>query len=249
MMPNIKYRGSRQQLGPLSCVVVRPDTDIPIGKVAVFCHGFGASGEDLVGLAGELLDVHAHPTNGVMLVFPAAPISLDDEGMPGGRAWWRLSIQRLMDAMEAGHYERVREEVPPGIDEARDKLSQCIQAALSLASLDEGSLLLGGFSQGAMLSVDTALRGLSEPPSQIVLFSGALICERLWKPLANRLANSEVFQSHGNFDPILPIQMGAWLRELLLESGCNVSFLEFDGPHTIPMAAITRAKEMLFTNC
>ncbi|MCA9134883.1 MAG: hypothetical protein KDA45_17060 [Planctomycetales bacterium] len=240
-----QYQATRQRLGELDCVVVRPiDTDVKIQALAIFCHGFGAGGDDLVGLAGELLQ-QADCEAGRMLVFPAAPLSLEAQGMAGGRAWWLLSIQRLISALDEGRFEQVREEVPEGIEAAREKLCGTIQLALEQCQLDASRLLLGGFSQGAMLAVETALRGLPQPPRQLCLYSGALICERLWKPQTHKLQNTQILQSHGRLDPILPLQTGLWLRELLQGDDRQVDFVEFDGPHTIPYEAIERTAAML----
>lgn len=243
-MNQATYQFSRQRLGSLECGIVRPtDTSQPINALAVFCHGFGAGGDDLVGLASEILQIA--PDQSTMMVFPAAPISLEDQGMPGARAWWLLSIQRLLSALEDGRYDQVRDEVPEGIDAAREKLVETIESALSLCGLDESRLLLAGFSQGAMLSVDTALRGLNTPPRNLCLYSGCMICERLWKPQAAKLSSTEIFQSHGRLDPILPLQTGKWLAEMLEDGGCQVEFVEFNGVHTIPMQAYERTAQML----
>lgn len=246
----LNYQARRERLGPLDCVVVSPHiADSPsespkIAALAVFCHGFGAGGDDLVGLAGELLQMAA-TDEPLMLVFPAAPLSLEEQGMPGGRAWWMLSVQRLISAMEEGRFEQIRAEVPDEIDAARQSLTAVIDAALDRCGLTSQQLLLGGFSQGAMLAVDTALRGLAEPPAQLCLYSGALICEQLWKPLVPRLKDTEIFQSHGRFDQILPLQTGVWLRDFLQSAPTSVDFVQFDGPHTIPSEALERTAAML----
>jgi phospholipase/carboxylesterase len=246
----IKYAARRERIGSLDCVVVGPEANgdspvTPISQVGIFCHGFGASGDDLVGLAGELLH-NADASRGCMLVFPAATLSLEPQGMPDGRAWWLLSIQRLISAMEDGRYEQIRQEVPEGIDDARTKLTEVIEIVLERCGLSSAQLLLGGFSQGAMLAVETALRGLAEPPAKLCLYSGALICEALWKPLATRLSNTHIVQSHGRFDPILPLQTGLWLREMLQGAGCQVDWIEFNGPHTIPQMALDRTAQLLW---
>lgn len=249
-MKPLNYQARRERLGPLDCVVVSPKvTDSPgesprIAGLAVFCHGFGAGGDDLVGLAGDLLQMAA-TDEPLMLVFPAAPLSLDEQEMPGGRAWWMLSVQRLISAMEAGRFEQIRAEVPDEIDAARASLTAVIDAALERCGLSAQHLLLGGFSQGAMLAVDTALRGLAEPPAQLCLYSGALICEPLWKPHVPRLKDTEIFQSHGRYDQILPLQTGLWLRDLLQSAPTSVDFVEFNGPHTIPSEALERTAALL----
>ncbi len=215
-----------------------------IRKVVVMCHGFGAPGEDLVGIAQELLE-STKSEEAVRLIFPAAPLSLEEQGMPGSRAWWLLSIAKLISAMEEGRFEQVREEVPEGIDTARAYLTETIGIALEQAKLTEKNLVLGGFSQGAMLAMDVACRGLANPPAAMCLYSGALICEKEWSRAATRLAGCKVFQSHGKQDPILPFTMGVWLRDLLRKSNCAVDFLEFNGPHTIPLEAIERSSQLV----
>lgn len=243
-MSPVRYQASRERFGDLDCVAIMPEGGEPITAAAVFCHGFGAGGDDLVGLAGEILEV-ASPEKPVAMLFPAAPLSLANQGMPGGRAWWLLSIQRLISALEDGRFEQIREEVPEGIEDARTKLTETINLFLQQCNLAESQLLLGGFSQGAMLSVETACRGLERPPRQLCLYSGALICERQWKPTMPRLKETTIFQSHGRMDTILPLQTGQWLREALVESGCEVDFVEFNGPHTIPGEAIERTGRLL----
>jgi len=92
-LSELVYRAKRERLGKLDCVVVQPDGVDPIEKVAVFCHGFGAPGDDLVGIAQELLS-ESGSESPMQLIFPAAPLSLDAQGMPGARAWWLLSVAR-----------------------------------------------------------------------------------------------------------------------------------------------------------
>ena len=244
-MNRIQYQAARRRIGALDCVVIGPtEPDVPVAGLGVFCHGFGAGGDDLVGLAGGLLQrVDANAP--LRLVFPTAPLELSDQGLPGGRAWWLLSIQRLLSAMEERRYDVIRAEVPDGIDSARAQLTETVELALGECQLDSSRLLLGGFSQGAMLSVDVALRGLAEPPGKLCLYSGALICEPEWRPRLDRLAACEILQSHGRLDPILPLLAGRWLHDMLVEGGSSVEFIEFDGPHTIPFEAIERTAAML----
>ena len=160
-MNQATYQFNRETIGRLNCGVVQPtDTEQPISIIGVFCHGYGASGDDLVGIASEILQI-APMEGAAMLVFPEAPLGLEEQGMPGGRAWWHLSIQRLISAIEDGQYELVREEVPEEIDDAREMLVESVTTLMDRVDLGFDRLLLGGFSQGSMLCVDAALRGES----------------------------------------------------------------------------------------
>jgi phospholipase/carboxylesterase len=238
----LQYRAERQRIGVLDCVVVK--TDAPPAAVAVLCHGFGAPGDDLAGLAPDLLEARSGGQP-VELIFPAGLLSLADEGFAEGRAWWRLSIQRLIAAMEQGQYEQVRRESPPGIDEARAAITEVVTTALARTGLSERRLLLGGFSQGAMLSMECACCGLDSAPAGMALYSGCLIREDQWTPRAAKLADTRVVQSHGEFDSILPLPAGLWLRDLLLAQGCQLEFLQFQGPHTISWEAIESTARLL----
>ncbi len=125
MLEQIEWKAERIQLGGLRGAVARPVNAAPT-HCLLLCHGFGAPGDDLLGLAGEIVS-EAEP-RGVLpfMVFPEAPIDLADEGMPGGRAWWRLNMMRLMQATMSGSFDELRDEVPEGIDEARELLVEAI---------------------------------------------------------------------------------------------------------------------------
>ena len=241
----INYQASRKRIEQLDCIVVEPaEQAIEVSKLAVFCHGFGANCEDLFGLAGEILQV-AKLETGVRMIFPNAPLSLAEQGIPGGFAWWMLSVQRLIDAMESGDHDAIRKSCPEGIEDARNMLVEVVESELKALGLDERSLTMAGFSQGAMLSVEAACLGLNSPPANLCLFSGALICEDRWKSKVERLHGTRVFQSHGSIDPILPLITGEWLRDLLQGGGNQVDFHEFHGPHTIPPKAIEVTAQLL----
>jgi phospholipase/carboxylesterase len=145
-----------------------------------------------------------------------------------------------MQLAATNHFDAMRNEIPPGIDSARHKLVETIEVLLEKFSLGYGQLTIGGFSQGAMLATDTTLRGVKEPPARLVAMSGALICESEWSKHIDRLKETEVVQSHGRQDSILPVQTGRWLHEFFKGAAAKKSdYLEFDGDHTIPYEIIS----------
>jgi phospholipase/carboxylesterase len=109
-------------------------------------------------------------------------------------------------------------------------------------------LVLGGFSQGAMLACDVGLR-LEPAPAALVLFSGSLINAPEWRQLAPRRRGLPVFQSHGREDPILPYGDAERARELLEEAGLEVEFLPFPGGHGIHPLALARAAALVARAC
>lgn len=232
-------------LGGLTCRVADA---LPAGVtpdlVVILCHGFGAPGTDLVPIAGELVRINADLGDRVRFVFPQGPLSLDEFGMYGGRAWWPLDVSRFMAAVESGEFRSLRHQTPPGLAAARERLMALIDDVKQQTGLPLSRLVLGGFSQGAMLAIDVSLR-LAEPPAALAVFSGSLLCEDQWRELAKKRGRLRVIQSHGRQDPILPYLAAEWLRDMLQGAGLDVEFIPFDGMHTIPIEAIDRFADLL----
>jgi phospholipase/carboxylesterase len=232
-------------IGGLHCRLV---DQLPAGRapsfIVVLCHGFGAPGTDLVPLAPELLQINPALAERVQFVFPAAPLSLDEFGMYGGRAWWMIDIERFQAAIERGDARILRNDLPAGLVEARQLLTSVVEELQAQTMLPLSRFLLGGFSQGSMLATDVTLR-LPESTAGLCVLSGTLLCEEQWRPLAARRAGLPVLQSHGTQDPILPFIAAEWLRDMLMESGLPVEFIPFRGMHTIPLEALERLAEML----
>ena len=189
---------------------------------AVLCHGFGAPGDDLVALAQF---INAPNTR---FVFPAAPIELG--GLYGdARAWWHLDLQKLESDLRTGAIRDRRNEVPEGLAEARTKVSALIDAL----SVDPAKLVLGGFSQGAMITLDVALHR-DVAPAGLALMSGTLLAESEWEPRFAKLSGVPVVMSHGKGDPLLPFSISQALRDRLTKAGAKVDWIEFMGGHEIP---------------
>jgi phospholipase/carboxylesterase len=118
-------------------------------------------------------------------------------------------------------------------------------SALSAATkLPYGRIVLGGFSQGSMVTTDVALR-LEEPPAGLCILSGTLIAREEWKAKAANRKGMPVFQGHGRYDDILPFQAAERLHELLTGAGLGVEFVPFDGPHTIAPEELERLAAFL----
>jgi phospholipase/carboxylesterase len=231
------------QFGGLDCIVVRAHDAEP--KLAcILCHGFGATGEDLIGLADPLLQLCGDRREEVALVFPAAVMSLDDRGLPGGRAWWWIDLDRLLNNPTPETLRGFRCDRPEGMKEASEKLQQAVQAIQQEWKLTPEQTILGGFSQGSMIAVDAAL-SLSTPPAGLIIYSGALICEKEWSAAASRLASTKIIQSHGRHDPILHISQGRALKDMLTTAGCTPKYLDFAGQHEIHPAAIMATAELI----
>src|SRR5579871_6376615 len=143
-------------------------------------------------------------------VFPSAPLALP--GFAGGRAWWLIDLERIQELMTGAR----------GHDDERAR-----------------KVVLGGFSQGAMLACDVALRR-EKAVDALVMLSGTLIAADEWTQLAPRRRGLRVLQSHGHDDPLLPFAAAERLRDLLAASGLDVEFVPFRGGHEIPDGVLER---------
>jgi phospholipase/carboxylesterase len=209
------------------------------GPVVVLLHGFGAPGEDLVPFGSAL----GLPRD-VRFLFPAAPLSLDDQGMFGGRAWWHIDMERLQLAIMTGQLRDLSGEVPEGMPAARERVLALLDEVERTLGAAPERTILGGFSQGAMLACDVALRA-ERQLAGLVLLSGTLLCEHEWRPLMPRRRGLRVFQSHGAVDPLLPFALAERLRDALVEAGVDLDWVAFRGGHEIPPAVLARLQTFL----
>ncbi len=210
------------------------------GPVVVLLHGFGAPGDNLASLWRVL---RAPPET--RFAFPEAPLSLASLGMPGACAWWMIDMMRLQRMRTPAEVEQMMAEVPAGLAAAREKVVAMLDGVDG--ALRPSKMVLGGFSQGAMLSVDVALR-TERPLAGVVVMSGALIAEAEWTSLAAKRSGLPVLQSHGTQDPILPFVAGERLAQMLKGAGLAHTWVPFRGEHAIPPQVVEAVGQFLETH-
>lgn len=227
----------RRRYAKLDALVV--DCDQAPKVPVILCHGYGAPGDDLVPNVEVLADLLEDSIEKFRFVFPAAPLTPPELAIYGGRAWWEINMNKLLAASQTGTFSELHDLEPPGLDVASELLAGCVRAVLDEFG-GPGPYVLGGFSQGAMLTMNTALRSSIPPPSLLAQFSGTMVCRSQWQAALaqGRLANTFVLQSHGRYDTILPFSSAEALRDLLTKEKVEYHFVDFDGPHTIPMEAL-----------
>jgi phospholipase/carboxylesterase len=160
------------------------------------------------------------------------------------RAWWLLDLARLEAELRSGNPHDRSSEMPDGLPAARAQVSRLVdQVAARFATTDE-HIVLGGFSQGAMVSLDVALHRAGRLAG-IVLMSGTLIAESTWKPRMAHLAGTPIFQSHGRSDAMLPFSVAETLRDKLRTAGALVEWHQFVGGHEIPPGVLAELATFL----
>ncbi len=207
------------------------------GPVVVLLHGFGAPGDDLVSLARVL----GAPT-GTRFVFPEAPLDLGVE-YANGRAWWPIDMAMRMRLQALGVARDVSE-VPEGLVNAREKVQSLLRDVTATLRAPPGKVVLGGFSQGAMLSLDVALHS-GGALAGLLLLSGTHIAATEWAARYDERRGLPVFMSHGDADPLLAFGIAERLRDTLRAHDIPVEWVAFHGGHAIPMDIIQKASAFL----
>ena len=224
----------KRQAGPLTvrCTGGTDGKGGGDGPAIVLSHGFGAQGDDLVSLASA---VDVGPLAGkVRWFFPEAPMVVDFGGGQTGRAWWPIDMRRMQPGIPESERLRLMEETPSGLAPAREILEQ----GLAALDLDPARTVIGGFSQGAMLSTEVQIHR-DAPYAGLAILSGSLLSVDRWNPaIAERGKDLRVFQSHGQQDPIILFAAASALRNLLQAYGADLEFVAFPGQHEIPRVVL-----------
>ncbi|MBX3020958.1 MAG: alpha/beta fold hydrolase [Bdellovibrionales bacterium] len=214
----------REKIGQLDCLVRRGENE---KRCFVLLHGFGADAADLFPLA-DYLD----PQGEWSFYVPNAPLEVPIGPGWTGRGWFPISLRDL----EAGvDFTQVR---PPGLDKSSEMVSQLI------FDLNAEQLVLGGFSQGAMIATEVAMNSPNDVAG-LVLYSAVLLDEPGWTKKASGLAGKKLLQSHGSADTVLPFSAGQRLFNLLKGAGMDGQFIGFSGAHEIPVPVLRKTAEFI----
>lgn len=201
----------------------------------ILFHGYGADAYDLRSLH-EVIKAKG-PTH---FLFPQGVLEVPIGPGWTGRAWWNIDVEALQRAAMNGTPRDLSIEKPEGLEKLRPRIFEMIDAL----RVPWNRIILGGFSQGAMLATDLFLRA-PEAPKGLVILSGALLNKDEWKKLAPNRTGSSFFMSHGSHDQVLAHKGAAQLETLLVQSGLKGSLMTFSGGHEIPMNVIDKLNQYL----
>jgi phospholipase/carboxylesterase len=183
-------------------VAERPAAGEAAGAL-VLVHGRGADEHDLY----PLLDV-LDPERRLDGYCPRGPLSLP----PGGAHWYIVP--------------RVGYPDPPTF------AASYAEASAWLDSLPHERIVVGGFSQGAVMSYALGL-GVGRPrPAALLAFSGFIPVVEGWD-LETTQPFPPIAIGHGTLDPVIPVEFGRAARDRLEEAGASPLYREYPLPHAI----------------
>ena len=189
----------------------------PTVPTLVLLHGYGSNKEDLFGLQPYF--------KGINLVCFQAPIDMGT----GGYAWYPIDWNNGAKIINS-------EEVASAKSLVLDAVNQWTSS-----NQISGRLVLGGFSQGAILSIAVYAGGFRA--DGYVFLSGYALPE-YHHLLSSFESQIPIFQSHGTEDPVIPFEW-AKATSKLLATNPNYNFYEYAMGHNLNMPCIVKLQEFL----
>jgi phospholipase/carboxylesterase len=185
-----------------------------VGALVLF-HGRGADEHDLLPLL-EALD----PERLFDGFCPRGPLSLP----PGGAHWYAV---RRVGFPDPGSFVR-----------------GYVAACRFVDSLPHARIVLGGFSQGAVMSYSVGL-GVGRPrPAALTAFSGFIPTVEGWS-LDTQQPFPPIAISHGTYDEIISVEFARRSRAQLEAAGADVLYREFPMGHSIDPSFVAELRPWL----
>jgi phospholipase/carboxylesterase len=196
--------------------LTRPAAGPPEGAL-VLLHGRGSDEHDLLPLIDQL-----DPDRRLLGLTPRAPLSLP----PGGRHWY----------VTAGI----------GFPDPATFLATMATAGAWLDGLADTTgvplerTVLGGFSQGCVMSWALGLAAGRPRPAGIIGLSGFMPTVPGFEIDLSGLEGYPVAIGHGSFDPVIGVEWGREARDRMTEAGASVTYQESPMAHAVDPAFISR---------
>jgi phospholipase/carboxylesterase len=184
---------------------IRPAAGAATGAL-VLLHGRGADEHDLFGLLDAL-----DPERRLLGITPGAPLRLDGEG----RHWYRF----------AG--------IPTPEPESFLAATESLARFLSTLPVPVDRIVLGGFSQGCVMTWAYSLAADLPQPAGVVALSGFLPRVPSWPLDPSRLAGVPVAIAHGTLDDVIPVTYGRQAHAFLADAGVEADLITSPYPHGV----------------
>jgi phospholipase/carboxylesterase len=189
--------------------VIRPAAETPEGAIVLF-HGRGADEHDLFPLL-DMLD----PERRLLGASARGPLSLP----PGGAHWYAV--------------RRVGYPDPETFHATYPELAGWLDGLLAEHGVAPERTVLGGFSQGSVMSYALGLGAGRPRPAGIMALSGFIPEVEGFELDLGKASGLPVAIGHGTHDPVISVGFGRDARRRLLEAGADVTYRESPMAHGI----------------
>lgn len=188
--------------------------------VLILLHGLGGNSNDLIPLAHDLVKITKLDLHIILPQAPSLAVTIN-QGlvMP---AWYDINSLH-----KSGHVDY------NGIAQSVAKIWQLIAGLQHNTALKQKKLILGGFSQGAVISLATMLSYPGEL-NAILSLSGYLPFDNI--ALAEHA--TPIFMAHGTLDDVVAYDAGYNAYSALKKANYAVTLQQYNMAHTICRAEI-----------
>ena len=167
----------------LNTIILEPLSKAKPKNAVILCHGYGGDGKDISILAGYWRSYLPD----TIFICPDAPEKCD--ASPSGFQWFDLMDQTPEQILSKSLVAEIK--LNKLIDEVKDK-----------NSLSADQIVIGGFSQGCMISLQTGIKR-KDKINSIIGYSGKIIdTEHLGKNIVSR---PNIILMHGDIDQVVPV--------------------------------------------
>ncbi len=168
----------------LNTIILEPLSKEKPKNAVILCHGYGGDGKDIAILASYW---RAH-LNETIFICPDAPEKC--AASPTGYQWFDLMDQTAEQILSKALV-------------AENKLNKLIDEVKSKYQLSANKIMLGGFSQGCMLTLQTGIKR-KDKINSVIGYSGRIIStEHLSKNINSR---PNIILMHGDLDQVVTIE-------------------------------------------
>ena len=211
----------------LNCVIINPSSKSYPKNAVILCHGYGGDGNDISILANYWKTFLPN----TLFVCPDAPEVCKVN--PTGFQWFDLMDQTDEETLSKSLI-------------AENKLDNLINEVISKNNLSYKDIALVGFSQGCMISLQTALKKKNQIKC-LIGYSGKIL--NIGHLNQNINSKPEIFLMHGDKDEIVPINFLLEAKEFFNKNDYKIQTKIFKNcEHKIPTEGSSIGLEFLKKN-
>ena len=197
----------------LNTIILEPLSKEKPKSAVILCHGYGGDGKDISILANYW---RAHLPN-TIFICPDAPEKC--AASPSGFQWFDLMDQTPEQVLSKSLV-------------AESKLNNLIDEVKDRNNLLANQIVIGGFSQGCMISLQTGIKR-KDTINSIIGYSGRIIdVEHLGK---NIVSKPNIILMHGELDQIVQVDSLLEAKDFFIKNNYQVESHIFKNcEHRIP---------------
>jgi phospholipase/carboxylesterase len=197
----------------LNTIILEPLSKGKPKNAVILCHGYGGDGQDISILA-NYWKTYLPDT---IFICPDAPERC--AASPSGYQWFDLMDQTPEQILSKSLV-------------AENKLNKLIEEVKEKNNLSANQIIIGGFSQGCMISLQTGIKR-KDKINSIIGYSGRIInIEHLGK---NIISRPNIILMHGDLDQVVGVESFLEARDFFGKNNYNIESKIFKNcEHRIP---------------